>query len=159
MTQPQIRTQTYLWPTPTSAQLPATGRYPAGLRAGTAERAILLVGATPTGATGRLLARALGDAGLDPDALPYAEWLPSGISPARLIVALGAAVASLVLRRPIALAMERGRILALPHGGRLLATEHPAAILALVDGVARGREYRRLVNDLLYAVPYQRRAA
>ena len=159
MAQPQIRTQTCVWPTLVGAPLSGTSRHPSRSRAGSADRAILLVGATPAGDTARLLERALGDAGLDPDALPHVEWPPIGASPARLIVALGAATASAVLRRPIALAMERGRVLALPHGGRLLATEHPAAILSLVDGVARGREYRRLVNDLLHAVPYQRRAA
>ena len=111
------------------------------------------------GGAGRLLDRALADAGLDGEALPRVLAPPASALSVGLIVALGADAASSLLRRPINLALERGRILALPHGGRLLVTEQPSAIMGLVDGVARGREYRRLVNDLLHVVPFQRRAA
>jgi hypothetical protein len=41
----------------------------------------------------------------------------------------------------------------------VLLTEHPSAILRLSDPLARGREYRRLVNDLMMAVPCRRLAA
>ena len=61
--------------------------------------------------------------------------------------------------RPVSLNLERGRLRPLPDGGRILVTEHPTAILRLSDPVARGREYRRLVNDLLMAVPHRRLAA
>jgi DNA polymerase len=59
----------------------------------------------------------------------------------------------------VSLALERGRIMPLEDGSRLLVTAHPATILALADATAQGREYRRLVTDLLLAVPYLRRAA
>lgn len=76
-----------------------------------------------------------------------------------LIVALGAAAAETVLRRRIFLPLERGRIMALAEGGRLLVTADPVTIAALPDAMAQGREFRRLVADLLLAVPYQRRIA
>jgi DNA polymerase len=76
-----------------------------------------------------------------------------------LIVALGAVAAAALLERPVSLPLERGRILPLEDGSRLLVTEHPSTILRLADRTAQGREYRRLVADLLLAVPYLRRAA
>jgi hypothetical protein len=109
------------------------------------------------------LGRALADAGLDPDGV---QVMPPSRRPhggrkeawSPLVVALGAATAEIMLGRGVRLALERGRITALGEGVRLLITESPAAILRLSDAVARGREYRRLVNDLLLAVPYRRRA-
>jgi uracil-DNA glycosylase family 4 len=77
----------------------------------------------------------------------------------QLVVALGAVAAEALLERPVSLALERGRIMPLEDGSRLLVTAHPATILALADATAQGREYRRLVTDLLLAVPYLRRAA
>lgn len=76
-----------------------------------------------------------------------------------LVVALGVDAAEAVLERPVALALERGRIMPLEDGSRLLITADPAAILAIPDPTASGREYRRLVTDLLLAIPFQRRAA
>lgn len=76
-----------------------------------------------------------------------------------LIVALGATAATALLGRPVSLGLERGRVTELPEGGHLLVTEHPSAILRIPDATAQAREYRRLVGDLLLAVPYLRRAA
>ncbi|MEK0082371.1 UdgX family uracil-DNA binding protein [Benzoatithermus flavus] len=78
----------------------------------------------------------------------------------RLIVALGVVAAEALLRRPVSLQLERGRMMELPDGGgHALVTEHPSAILRIPDAAAQAREYRRLVGDLLLAVPYLRRAA
>lgn len=120
----------------------------------------------------RLLERAMDDAGLDASRL---RWVRAHLGGKRLavrrldlerarlqpglVLALGARAAEALLERPVALALERGRILPMEDGGRLLIAGDPAAILALADGVAQGREYRRLVSDLLLAVPFQARAA
>jgi DNA polymerase len=77
----------------------------------------------------------------------------------RLIVALGVTAATALLGRPVSLGLERGRVMELPEGGHLLVTAHPSFILRIPDAAAQGREYRRLVGDLLLAVPYLRRAA
>ncbi|HEX6011153.1 MAG TPA: UdgX family uracil-DNA binding protein, partial [Geminicoccaceae bacterium] len=142
------------------------------------------------GAAGKLLDRALGDAGLDRGGLYVThavkhfkfarrdgQRVPLRLEPAEiaacrpwldrervlvrphLIVALGAVAAAALLERPVSLPLERGRILPLEDGSRLLVTEHPSTILRLADRTAQGREYRRLVADLLLAVPYLRRAA
>ena len=81
------------------------------------------------------------------------------VRPVAAVVAFGAEAACAFLGRPVSLNLERGRVRPLPDGGRVLVTEHPRAILGLTDPVARGREYRRLVNDLLLAVPHRRLAA
>jgi len=147
-----------------------TGLYPLErapvLRASPRLAPVLLVGEYPHGAKAaaakRLLQRALVDAGLDEDRLQLAPIGPrlaadrARLSPL-LVVALGAAAAEALLGRAVRLTLERGRIQALSDGTRILVTESPAAVLGLADSVARGREYRRLVNELLYAVPYQRR--
>ena len=128
-------------------------------RKGTPAPVIMVVGVPPDGRSAHVLERALGEAGLDPGMLQLSHGVPTDVSRVRLIVAMGTEIASALLRRPINLAIERGRVLTTPQGTRVLATEHPATILGLVDGVAKGREYRRLVNDLQHAVPVQRRAA
>lgn len=128
---------------------------------------VLVTGGLHGEAAARLLERALADSGLaahDPvehvaaPAFPAAHWRRRG-TPTRLVVALGAEVAAGLLGRPVSLALERGRVRALPDGGRLLVTEHPRAILLLADRVAQGREYRRLVNDLMLAMPHRPLAA
>src|SRR5262245_33153848 len=63
-----------------------------------------------------------------------------GSPPSGLAVALGAVAAAELLRRPVRLALERGRVRQSPDGHRVLMTEHPCAILRLSDQVARGRE-------------------
>lgn len=115
----------------------------------------LVLGPPPAGEAMRLLDRALAEAGL------------TGLSPRvvegpgardRLVIAFGAGAASMLLRRPVGLNLERGRLR--PLGGyQLLITEHPEMILRQSDPVARGREYRRLVGDLQQAVPMPRRLA
>ena len=115
----------------------------------------------------RLLERALADSGLaahdpvecaTPAGLPPSLWRRRAEA-ARLVVALGADAAAGLLGRPVSLSLERGRVRPLPDGGRLLVTEHPRAILRLADRVAQGREYRRLVNDLMLAMPHRPLAA
>ena len=121
-----------------------------------------------------LTARALHDAGLAVNGLARTFAQEGGRRPAPrrrqleqerrrirpdLIVALGAPAAEALLERPVFLPLERGRIMPLEDGSRLLVTADPAAVLALPDATAQGREFRRLVADLLLAVPYQRRAA
>lgn len=127
---------------------------------------VLLVAEHPRAAKAatsqRLLQQALVDAGLDEDRLELARVGPrlaadrARLSPL-LTVALGSAAAEALLGREVRLTLERGRILVLSDGTRVLVTESPTSVLGLSDAVARGREYRRLVNELLYAVPYQRR--
>lgn len=117
--------------------------------------------ATPGTAT-RLLERAIAEAGLEPAKVHHAGlspqlWSDLGTRSPRLVVAMGRAAAETLLGRTVRLSLERGRVMAFGEGRRLLLTESPAAVLALSDAVARGREYRRLVNDLLHAVPYGRR--
>jgi DNA polymerase len=77
----------------------------------------------------------------------------------RLVVALGVTAASALLGRPVSLQLERGRVTALEDGSHVLVTAHPSSILRIPDPAAQGREYRRLVGDLLLALPYLRRAA
>jgi hypothetical protein len=103
----------------------------------------------------RLLDRALSESGL-------AQLSPEAVEDLhphdRLVIAFGAEAATMLLRRPIGLNLERGRLR--PLGGRqLLVTEHPEVILRQSDPVARGREYRRLVSDLQQAVPMPRSLA
>ena len=103
----------------------------------------------------RLLERALVDSGLarlHPRHVPPAAALAGEARSPRLVVALGAKAAAELLRRPSSLALERGRVRLGPDGGRVLITEHPSAIFSLADPVARGREYRRLVTDLMQVV-------
>lgn len=140
---------------------------------------LLLVTAAPAAeqpeAVRRLLDRALADAGLRPGgdlarahARAFGQRRCDGaLRLARerarlrpgLVVALGATAAEALLGRSVFLPLERGRFLPLDDGGRLLATADPASVLGLADATAQGREYRRLVSDLLLAVPYRRRAA
>lgn len=103
----------------------------------------------------RLLDRALAESGL----ARLAPQVVDGAPPRdRLVIALGAKAATMLLRRPVGLNLERGRLR--PFDGRqLLVTEHPEMILRQSDPVARGREYRRLVSDLQQAVPMPRELA
>lgn len=128
---------------------------------GRSAEVVLVTGGLASEASARLLERALADAGLaehDPVELGYAT---ARDQPRRgwLVVAFGADAASAFLSRAVSLNLERGKVRPLPDGGRVLITEHPRAILGLADPVARGREYRRVVNDLLLAVPRRRLAA
>jgi hypothetical protein len=117
-----------------------------------------------TGDPALLLERALAEAGLAHAKLHHASlgpqlWADVRTRSPRLVVAIGRPAAEALLGRTIRLSLERGRVMTFGDGRRLLLTESPAAVLGLPDAVARGREYRRLVNDLLHAVPYGRRAA
>jgi hypothetical protein len=130
---------------------------------------VLATGAAGLGneAAERLLERALVDSGLAAHAPIWCRG-GDGVWPAywrrprrppRIVVAFGAEAAAQLLHRPVSLGLERGKVRRLPEGGIILVTEHPRAILRLSDPLARGREYRRLVNDLLLAVPHSRLAA
>jgi hypothetical protein len=100
----------------------------------------------------RLLERALTESGL---ARLAPELVEQSGPHDRLVIAFGTEAATMLLRRPVGLNLERGRLR--PFGGRqLLVTEHPGMILRQSDPVARGREYRRLVSDLQQAVPMPR---
>jgi hypothetical protein len=133
-----------------------------GIRHGEHAEIIVVTGAAGLfgDAAIRLLDRALAESGLgqhDPRVVAALRCPES--QPPDVAVALGPQVGSRLLRRPVSLALERGRLRPLPEGGRVLLTEHPSAILRLSDPLARGREYRRLVNDLMMAVPCRRLAA
>ena len=134
-------------------------------------RAEVLLAVGPAGlgsdAAERLLERALAVAGFAQEtfrvvsaveALQAGRWQRRS-HVQRLVIAFGVEAASVLLRRPVALGLERGRVRPMPDGGRLLVTEQPKTVLGLSDSVARGREYRRLVNDLMLAVPHTRLAA
>ena len=103
----------------------------------------------------RLIERALVESGL----ARFSPQVAVGSPPrGRLVIAFGAEAAASLLRRPVGLNLERGRLRSV-GGTCVLVTEHPDAILRHSDPVARGREYRRLVNDLQQAVPMPRRIA
>lgn len=125
---------------------------------------VMLVHTEPgdSGMSTRLLERAIAEAGLEPAKVHHAGlspqlWSDLRTRSPRLVVAMGRPAAETLLGRTVRMSLERGRVMAFGEGRRLLLTESPAAVLALSDAVARGREYRRLVNDLLHAVPYGRR--
>ena len=104
----------------------------------------------------RLLAGALEESGL---ARTAPRLVQGDVPVADLVIAVGAEAAAMLLRRPVSLALERGRLRPLGARGRLLVTEHPDVVLRLSDPIARGRDYRRLVADLQLAVPMPRLAA
>lgn len=151
----------------TAGNLAGVPSQPVLKRDGTAVFLVTGTGGPGSEAAGRLLARALSDSGLaahEPQEIDSRAGLPRTnrqcpTALPRLVIAFGAEAAARFLNRPVSLNLERGRLRPLPEGGRLLLTEHPNAILRLADPVARGREYRRLVNDLLIAVPHRRLAA
>lgn len=116
------------------------------------------------GASARLLERALAEAGLRSTELHHTGtglrlWADLQLLAPRLVVALGRPAAEALLGRSVRLTLERGRVMGFGGGCRLLLTDSPGSVLGLSDALARGREYRRLVNDLMYVVPYGRRAA
>jgi uracil-DNA glycosylase len=134
-------------------------------RPATQAEVVLVTGTTGNDAAARLLERALAESGLaahDPVEVGHAGCLPPAHwrrRAPRLVVAFGAEAASGLLRRSVSLNLERGKMRPLADGGRVLVTEHPRVVLGIADPVARGREYRRLVNDLMLAVPRRRLAA
>jgi hypothetical protein len=150
--------QTLCFETPTRS-----AASPPGIERRRGGEVVLVTGGHASEAGVRLLERALADAGLaehDPLELGHiAARNRPWAGRSRLVVAFGADAASAFLGRAVSLNLERGKVRPLPDGGRVLVTEHPRVILGLSDPVARGREYRRLVNDLLLAVPYRRLAA
>lgn len=66
-----------------------------------------------------------------------------------LTVALGATAARSLFGRPMTIARERGRLLALPDdAGNAIVTVHPSYMLRLPDERARAEEFDRFVADL-----------
>ena len=122
------------------------------------DRVVLALGPGPRPSTDaiRLLARALEELGL---ARTAPRLVHGDVPDADLVIAVGVEAAAMLLRRPVSLAFERGRLRSLGGRRRLLVTEHPDMVLRLSDPIARGRDYRRLVADLQLAVPMPRMAA
>lgn len=160
---------------------------------GAAGAAVMLVGEQPgdredlagkpfVGPAGRVLDRALGDAGIvrsrvfvtnavkhfkyewrgkrrlhkQPNAgeIERCRWwldLERRLVRPAVIVGMGTTAARSLMGRPVTLAKERGRPLALPDGGRLLLTIHPSFLLRLRDDGDSEREYRHFVDDLRVA--------
>ena len=66
----------------------------------------------------------------------------------KIVVALGAFAASALMRRPVVLLRERGRLLQWADGRNGLATVHPSAVLRAPDSAARAQMLQNLIADL-----------
>ncbi|HZS82127.1 MAG TPA: UdgX family uracil-DNA binding protein [Stellaceae bacterium] len=160
---------------------------------GPAPARVMLVGEQPgdqedlagrpfVGPAGRLLDRALTEAGLDrrrvyvTNAVKHFKFQPRGkrrlhqkpstgeivacvpwlereralVEPA-IIILLGATAARSVLRRNVAIARERGRLIPLEGGGAALVTVHPSYLLRLRDEEERHAAFAAFVADLRIA--------
>ena len=162
---------------------------------GNPEARLLLVGEQPgneedligrpfVGPAGRLLDRALAEAGVErgsvyiTNAVKHFKWKATeggkrriherprreeveacrpwfeaelALVRPRVVVCLGATAAGAVLRRPVGVAAERGRILASPFGIDTLVTMHPSAVLRLPREADRHRALMELAADLRVA--------
>ena len=79
------------------------------------------------------------------------------IEPA-VAVALGATAARALLRKALSVNANRGRLIALPHGGNGLITVHPSYLLRLREERDKRREFDLLVRDLHFAAEAARKA-
>jgi uracil-DNA glycosylase len=79
------------------------------------------------------------------------------IEPA-VTVALGATAARALLRKALSINANRGRLIALPHGGNGLITVHPSYLLRLQGERDKRREFDLLVKDLHFAAEAARKA-
>jgi uracil-DNA glycosylase len=70
----------------------------------------------------------------------------------KLVVALGVTAASALMKRPVVLTRERGRLLRLADGRNGLATIHPSAVLRMPDEAVRANAMNGFVADLKVAV-------
>ncbi len=141
-----------------------------------------LAGRPFVGPAGRLLDRALADAGLDRSQLyitnavkhfkfvergkrrlhqtPRAEvaacrpWLEAEVARLKpeLIVCLGATAAQSVMGRAVRVLAERGKFFPHHWAKQVMVTVHPSAILRTQDPEAQEREYRLFVGDLRQVV-------
>jgi DNA polymerase len=77
-------------------------------------------------------------------------WLEAELAAIRphLVVCLGATAAQAMLRRPVRIASERGRLLEGPAGVPVFVTVHPSVIVRAPEEADRHREYARFVHDL-----------
>jgi DNA polymerase len=69
----------------------------------------------------------------------------------RLIVALGATAARSLMGKPIKVNAQRQAILAAPDGNKVLVTIHPSLLLRIRDQADKARNYKALVDDLVFA--------
>ncbi len=83
-------------------------------------------------------------------------WLDEEIAlvAPRTIVLLGASAARAVLRRPVTISRERGRMLDVDSERQCLVTVHPSYLLRLPDESARTREFAAFVEDLRLAAAH-----
>jgi uracil-DNA glycosylase len=73
-------------------------------------------------------------------------------------VALGATAARALLRKPMTINANRGRLMALPGALRALITVHPSYLLRLREERDKRREFDLLVEDLHLAAEAARKA-
>ncbi len=80
-------------------------------------------------------------------------WLDNELDIIRpaVAVALGATAARALMRKPLAINANRGRLITLPNGGKGLITVHPSYLLRLEDKRDKRREFDLLVRDLRLA--------
>jgi uracil-DNA glycosylase len=122
------------------------------------------VGKPFVGPAGKLLDRALAEAGVDraalyvTNAVKHFKWEPRGkrrvlevelrtLAP-ELIVCLGATAAQSVTGRPVKVLTERGGITPTEFGAPALITVHPSSLLRLPPGEDPGAAFTRFVDDL-----------
>jgi len=137
------------------------------------------------GPAGKILDRALADAGLDrshlyvTNAVKHFKFEPRGkrrihkkpsemeidachrwlereletVSP-RLVIALGATAVRALLGRPAPIGANRGKVMDFTAGAKVLITVHPSFLLR-VPPEFHAAEYRRFVEDLSVAAPFQ----
>jgi DNA polymerase len=73
-------------------------------------------------------------------------------------VALGATAARALMRKPVSINANRGRLIALPEAGNGLITTHPSYLLRLQEERDKRREFELLVRDLRLASEAARKA-
>jgi DNA polymerase len=80
-------------------------------------------------------------------------WLDHEIEIVRphVVVALGATAARAVMRKPVTINANRGRLIELPDHSIAVITVHPSYLLRLLEERDKRREFDRLVKDLRFA--------
>ena len=129
-----------------------------------------LAGKPFVGPAGKIMDRALGDAGIDrsqvyvTNAVKHFKWEPRGkrrihqkpnsreIAACRLVVAMGATAAQTIFGPGFRVTRERGKVMSSKLAPRVLATVHPSSLLRQPDEESREREYKLFVADLRAAV-------
>jgi uracil-DNA glycosylase family protein len=130
-----------------------------------------LAGKPFVGPAGKLLDRALEDAGIDrtqvyltntvkhfkPNAREIAAcrpWLEAELRIVRpkLLVCLGATAAQAIFGPSFRVTRDRGKVLASEFASKVVATVHPSSLLRQPDEESRAREYKQFVADLRVAL-------